>query len=77
MLDIKEDINKYKKKTEKGERINMCKAWDDQKESGRQEGRQEAFTTNLKCIMKNLQVTIQQAMDILEIPEEERSLYIS
>ena len=59
----------------------MCKAWDAHKESGRhegrQEGKQEALTTNLKCIMKNLKVTIQQAMDILEIPDEERSQYIS
>ena len=81
MLEIKEDINKYKKKMEEGEKINMCKAWDDHKESGRnegkREGRREEKTQNLKCIMKNLQVTIQQAMDILEIPEEERSFYVS
>ena len=81
MLEIKEDIDKYKKRTEKGERINMCKAWDDQRESGRREGKREgkheALTENLKCIMKNLKVTIQQAMDILEIPEEERSFYVS
>lgn len=41
MLDINEDIDKYKKKTEKGDRYHMCKAWDDHKESGRIEGRQE------------------------------------
>ena len=77
MLEIKENINKYKKKTKEGERINMCKAWDDHKESGRYEPRREEKAQNLKCIMKNLQVTIQQAMDILEIPEEERSFYVS
>ena len=85
MLEIKEDIEKYKKQTEKGERINMCKAWDDHKESGRREGmregmregKQEALSASIKTIMKNLQVTIQQAMDILEIPEEERKFYAS
>ena len=77
MLDIREDIDKYKKKTEKGDVVNMCKAWEEQKESGRREGRQEEKEKNLKCIMKNLKVTIQQAMDILEIPEAERNLYVS
>ena len=77
ILDIREDIDKYKEKTEKGERVNMCKAWDDHKERGRREGRQEEKAENLKCIMKNLKITIQQAMDILEIPETERSSYAS
>ena len=43
MLDINEDIDKYKKKTEKGDRYHMCKAWDDYKESGRQEGLEEGL----------------------------------
>lgn len=43
MLDINEDIDKYKKKTEKGDRYHMCKAWDDHKESGRQEGLKEGL----------------------------------
>ena len=77
ILDIKGDIDKYKEKTEKGERVNMCKAWDDHIERGRREGRQEALEENLKCIMKNMKITVQQAMDILEIPETERSLYAS
>lgn len=55
----------------------MCKSWEDQKESGRREGRKEEKVQNLKYIMKNLKVTLQQAMDILEIPEAERSLYTS
>ena len=85
MLDIKENMDNYKKNTEKGDRINMCKAWDDHMERGRREGREEGKregryeekAENLQCIMKNLKVTIQQAMDILEIPEGERNLYTS
>ena len=72
-------MDNYKKNTEKGDRINMCKAWDDHMERGRREGREEGKregryeekAENLQCIMKNLKVTIQQAMDILEIPAEE------
>lgn len=45
MLDINEDIDKYKKKTEKGDRYYMCKAWDDHKERGRQEGLQEGLNS--------------------------------
>ena len=45
MLDIKADINKYKKKTMKGVRYHMCKAWDDHKESGRREGLQEGLNS--------------------------------
>ena len=41
ILDIKTDINKYKKKTVEGVKYHMCKAWDDHKESGRQEGIRE------------------------------------
>ena len=34
-----------KKEIEKGVRYSMCKAWDDHKESGRQEGLQEGLNS--------------------------------
>ena len=43
MLDVKIDINKYKKKTTEGVRYHMCKAWDDHKESGRREEQKEGL----------------------------------
>ena len=54
MLGIKEDINKYKKRTEKGVRFHMCKAWDDHKESGRREGRQDALKESLVILINSL-----------------------
>ena len=50
ILDIKENINKYKKKTEEGDKVNMCKAWEDQKESGRR----EALRESLKALIHSL-----------------------
>lgn len=48
MLDIKADIDKYKRKTSKGVRYHMCKAWDDHIERGRREGRQEGRQETIK-----------------------------
>lgn len=41
MLGIKVNLNKIRIKTQEGVRYDMCKAWDDHKESGRREGRRE------------------------------------
>lgn len=41
MLGIKVNLNKIRIKTQEGVWYDMCKAWDDHKESGRQEGCQE------------------------------------
>ena len=45
------------------------------KEIGREEGEQNAIVQSIKNLMKNLQVTLEQAMDALSIPSEERSMY--
>lgn len=42
MLDIKIDLSKIKKKDREREGYSVCKAWEDQKEYGRREGRMEA-----------------------------------
>lgn len=39
---------------EKGVRYNMCKAWDDHKESGRLEGRQDAINESLVVLIDSL-----------------------
>ena len=54
MLDINEDIDKYKKETEEGEKYHMCKAWDDHKEQGRREGEQAAIRKSVKVLVDSL-----------------------
>lgn len=39
--------------------MNMCKAWEDQKEEGREEGRQEAEETKLIEYVENLSDSLQ------------------
>ena len=70
MLGIRADINKYKKKTEEGVKYHLCKAWDDQKESGRHEGRLEGRLEGarpfIECICKKLR----KGKDVTTIAEE-------
>lgn len=58
MLGIKVNLNKIMINTEEGVRFDMCKAWDDHKESGRREGRregeQEALKKSLRALVKSL-----------------------
>lgn len=41
------------------------------REEGKEEGRLEEFN----ALMKNLKISREQAMDVLDIPEEERNRY--
>ena len=43
---------------------------------GRAEGRLEGRTSDLKNLMKNLGLSFEQAIDTLEIPNEERPNYL-
>ena len=45
------------------------------KEDGRKEGRKEEANNNIKALMETLGFTIDQAMDALKIPLNERSKY--
>lgn len=45
-------------------------------EQGIEQGRQEVNTKSIKNLMKKLMFTAEQAMDVLDIPVEERMLYI-
>ena len=49
----------------------MCKAFDDHMERGRIEGKKEA----VKNLMRNLSVSLEQAMELLGISPEEREKY--
>ena len=40
-----------------------------------QETRQETTVTHINDIMKNLKLTVEQAMDALSIPQSQRSIY--
>ena len=61
-------------KDEKGmEVVDMCKAWDDHKESGRQEG----ICTSIKNLMESTMVSAQQAMEMLQISESDRDMYLA
>lgn len=63
---------------EKGmEVVDMCKAWDDHKESGRREGRQEGICTSIMNLMESTMVSAQQAMEMLQISESDRDMYLA
>lgn len=54
---------------------NMCKAIDDLILDGEQRGGEHAHLTDLKNLIKNLNLTADQAMDALSIPTEVRPKY--
>lgn len=61
--------------------VDMCKAWDDHKEAGRregrQEGRQEGVCTSIKNLMESTKVSAQQAMEMLQVSETDRDMYLA
>lgn len=71
------------------EEKNMCQAlreWAEEERNegktegkieGKIEGRLEEKVENLRAIMKNLQLTVEKAMDVLEVPQEERAQYMA
>lgn len=54
MLGIEIDLNNIMINTEEGVRFDMCRAWDDHKESGRQEGEKETLKKSLKVLVNSL-----------------------
>lgn len=44
-------------------------------EKGREKGREEGRKEGLQILMKNMGISLEQAMDLWEIPESERSIY--
>ena len=73
--DSKELIE-AKKNYRKGEKIDMCKGLQDWAAEERSEGRLEGKIEDIRRMMKNLNLTIEVAMSALEIPEEDRKIYL-
>ena len=45
------------------------------RQEGRREGRQETIIASIKNLMSNLKLTLEQAMDALDIPQADRATY--
>ena len=43
---------------------------------GRVEGRVEELLENIRAVMNNLNLTAEKAMDILNVPQEDREIYM-
>lgn len=70
------ELLELKKRNREGDGVNMCQAIKEMLEDERTEGRAEGVVHNIRQMMKNLKLTAEQAMDVLEIPAEERSKYL-
>ncbi len=57
----------------------MCKAFEDEREEGREEGlrvgREESLRQSICNLMENLKLTSKQAMEALGIPQSEWNKY--
>jgi|GEM_PF-5078835 len=53
----------------------ICKIIEDMWEEERAEGRAEKQIENIRNMVKNMGVSIEQAMSVLEVPEDERQKY--
>lgn len=74
MLEVLEESE-----TEGG--YNMCQALEelvaDGRAEGRAEGKAETLLTAIRNLMNNMSIAAEQAMEVLEIPMEERAIYLS
>ncbi len=78
---IKVNLEAIKEITEEGREVyNMCKAFDDHMERGRREGRIEGKIEgrmeDIKNLMGNLSISLEQAMELLGISLEEKEKYL-
>ena len=64
MLGIKVNLNKIMIKTREGVGFDMCKAWDDHKESGRREGEREVLKKSLEAMIDSLKKFSQDLEEI-------------
>ena len=73
--DLMKVTTRYYKEDPKGVEI-MCRAFEEVREQGREQGieqgREQAQLVAIKKLMKNLELTAQQAMEVLEIPNADR-----
>ncbi len=75
--DVLEQLDRYEKEGE----YDMCQAMDEWKEelleSGTKIGIETGIMRSIRSIMHTMALSIDQAMDALQIPEDERALYRS
>ncbi len=73
--DVLEHLGEY----EKDGGYDMCQAMDEWREEllseGRSAGRAENLLGNIRSLMQTMKWTMEQAMDALLVPEEERDIY--
>ena len=70
------DASRYYKEDPKGVEI-MCKAMEEMREESYQKGIEQNRLESIKNIMKNLKLTVHQAMDALGIPADDQPKYLS
>ena len=44
---------------------------------GKQEGRQEGLTASIRNVMHSMNFSVEKAMDVLQIPADERAKYVA
>ena len=54
----------------------MCNLSKGVREKGRAEGMANGILASIKNLVKNMDVSVEQAMSVLEIPEAERQKYM-
>ena len=54
----------------------MCRSMEEMLEEAFKRGIDQSRVENIKIIMKKLQYTAQQAMDLLQIPEKDQPKYL-
>lgn len=72
-----EELIRRKESYRKGDKQDMCKALKDWAEEERREGKLEERVYSLRALMSNLGLTLEKAMDALNIPPEERAQCIA
>lgn len=55
--------------------VNMCKAWENSMNQARKEEKESTIVENMRKMVKNSNMTLQQIMDVLEIPMKDREKY--
>jgi hypothetical protein len=70
------EITRYYKETEEG-RQTVCKVMEDMRNDVKAETELNTTVKHLKDIMASLKLTIDQAMDALKIPQDDREKYLS
>lgn len=81
MIGVNVDLDNIKSENNGKDIYDMCKAVEDIKNDARSEGIEQGIkvniSKNIQSLMKNLNFTLEQAMDALDIPEGDRKKFYS